>query len=166
MPYHGIITFILILAVLLLVAIAIMSYGNFAAGIRLFRLFGMYKCNPTKKLGSLWIDENRRKWSSKTADRLYDYSDILDYDIQLDGISMKRKAKLQGYGSFGEATAQRCKTFERIVVVVTVRDTATEYVNIPVGNSKTQEGSVEYQKYIKLANEICNELEKMKNNSN
>lgn len=164
MPYHSIITVILILAVILLAVLVVMSFGDFAANYRLLRLFNLYKCSPTKKLGALWIDEKHRKWSSKNAERLYDYCEVIDFDIQVDGVSLKKKSEFSAFGGdMLELTANRCKTFERILVVVVVNEKAQEYVNIPVGNSKTQEGSVDYQKYLSLANVICDELDKMRN---
>ena len=166
MPYHGIITVVLIITAVLLIALIIMSYGYFAANYRLLKLFGMYKCSPTKKIGSLWIDEKNKKWGCKTAQWLFDYSQIIDFDIQADGISLKKKFGFSQYGGdMPELAAKRCNTFERIVVVVIVDDNLQQFVNIPVGNSKTQEGSIEYEKNMRLANAICDELEKMRDNA-
>lgn len=161
MPYQ---TIILIVALIVLIAVTLIFLGDAKNNIRLTRLFYDEKCLPTKRVGSLWIDEKNKKWGCKTAQRLFGYSEIIDYDIQADGISLKKKSEyLRMGGDAAEMTAKRNTTFERIVVVVFVTDELENCVNIPIGNSSQQIGSIDYERCMKLANSICDELEKMKN---
>lgn len=164
-PFHSFFTVVLLAAVILLILLAVISFGDIAAGIRLARLFSLYKCSPTRKIGSLWIDEKHRKWSFISADRLYDFSEIESYDIQLDGVSLKMKSEYLRAGcDAAELTADGNRTFERIFVIVLVKDKKRPYVNIPVGGA-VQIGSKQYEKCIRLAELICSQLEIMKNSN-
>lgn len=132
--------------------------------LRLNRMFLRNNCKITKRCWSLVIDEKNKKWSCKNACSLYDFSDILDYDIQIDGISMKAKRKfIRSVGNVSaEMVAKRNKTVEQIVVVITLNN--DDIVNIPVNNMIMKVGSMDYEKKIKMAEDICNELDKIKNN--
>lgn len=153
----------LIVALLVLIAVTLIYWGDAKNNIKLTRLFYNEKCLPTKKVGSLWVDEKNKMWGCKTAERLFSYCKIVDYDIQVDGISLKKEIEYINMGvSSAEMTADRNSTVERIVVVVFVTDETASCVNIPVGNSTQKIGSIEYERNIKLANSICDELEKMK----
>lgn len=153
---------ILILMLIVLVAVALVFLGDAKSNLKLTQLFFEAKCLPTKKIGCLWIDEKNKKWCCKTAERLFDYSEIIEVDIQADGASLKKEAEYMSSGCAAEMTADRRRTVEQIVVVVIVSDESIGCVNIPVGNSPVQLGSIEYERRIKLADSMCSELDKMK----
>lgn len=154
---------ILILTLIVLLAAALVFGEEARNNLKLTRLFFDSKCLPTKKLGQLWIDENNRKWCCKTADRLFGYSEIIEVDIQADGVSLKKEAEYISLGCSTEMTAERRRTVEQIIVVVIVSDKDIGCVNIPVGKSPVQIGSIEYEHRLKLANSMYSALDKMKN---
>lgn len=161
MLYHSAIT---LLVLIILIAI-IFIYGNSAKNnIKLSRLFHNEGCIPTKKIGCLWIDEKNRKWGCSTTQRLFSYSEVLGFDIQVDGVSINEESRYSFYGGTAEIAADRNRTFEKIVVIVLVSDRTVKYVNIPVAVSSVLNSPVEYERNMKLAHLICYELERMNKN--
>lgn len=158
-------TILLILGLAIFAVLIILFCCDFLEGLRIKLLFKRQNCSPTHRIGKLWIDENNKKWASSNIDRLFDFCTILDYDLQFDGVSINKKQKFlsMGLDPCAEMAAERCKTFERLVVVVILNDSNFPCVNIPVGNTKSETGSAEFKRQLKLAERICNELERIKN---
>ena len=160
----------IVLFIIMLAAVAVVVLFNLSGAhdnLRLSRLFYAERSIPTKKLGRLWIDEKSRKWAAPSANRLYSFSEVLDCDILADGISLGAKQKMYNAGASGsDAAACGNKTFERIVVVVIVGDKPSDTVNIPIGGGAVRFASKEFDKYMRLAEDVCKELDNMKKQIN
>lgn len=155
----------LIAVLVILIVIILLCMGSAADNFKLTRLFYNEGCNPTKRIGRLWIDENTRRWAAPAASRLYSYEEIYDFDILVDGVSLGGKSACVGIDACGsEAAASSNKTFERIVVLIFVGKRASDVINIPVCGCAVRNNSNQFDKYMALATEMCGELEKMKNN--
>lgn len=158
-------TILLIVGLAVLAVLVFLFCSDFIDDFRVKSLFKRENCSPTHRIGKLWIDENNRKWTSSNLDRLFDFRAILDYDLQSDGESLKKRQEFlsMGLDPCSELAADRCRTFERLVVVVILRDSDLSCVNIPVGKTKSELGSAEFKRQFKLAEKMCNELERIKN---
>lgn len=127
------------------------------------------KYKTTKKLGNLYIDENAKKWYVFGYNQVYNYSDILDFEISENGTKYKSKGGITrsvvGGLAFGVAgavvgasTAKRVTTVNSMNINITVDNPQNPLVTIVIICSEVNTSSFEYKNSVQLANQIISQL--------
>ncbi len=127
------------------------------------------KYKTTKKLGNLYIDENAKKWYVFGYNQVYNYSDILDFEISENGTKYKSKGGITrsvvGGLTFGVAgavvgasTAKRVTTVNSMNINITVDNPQNPLVTIVIICSEVNTSSFEYKNSVQLANQIISQL--------
>lgn len=127
------------------------------------------KYKTTKKLGNLYIDENAKKWYVFGYNKVYNYSDILDFEISENGTKYKSKGGITrsvvGGLTFGAAgavvgasTAKRITTVNSMNINITVDNPQNPLVTIVIICSEVNTSSFTYKNSVQLANQIISQL--------
>lgn len=127
------------------------------------------KYKTTKKLGNLYIDENAKKWYVFGYNQVYNYSDILDFEISENGTKYKSKGGITrsvvGGLTFGVAgavvgasTAKRVTTVNSMNINITVDNPQNPLVTIVIICSEVNTSSFTYKNSVQLANQIISQL--------
>ncbi len=127
------------------------------------------KYKTTKKLGNLYVDENAKKWYVFGYNRVYNYSDILDFEISENGTKYKSKGgvtrSVVGGLTFGVAgavvgasTAKRVTTVNSMNINITVDNPQNPLVTIVIICSEVNTSSITYKNSVQLANQIISQL--------
>lgn len=127
------------------------------------------KYKTTKKLGNLYIDENAKKWYVFGYNQVYNYSDILDFEISENGTKYKSKGGITrsvvGGLTFGAAgavvgasTAKRITTVNSMNINITVDNPQNPLVTIVIICSEVNTSSFTYKNSVQLANQIISQL--------
>lgn len=134
---------------------------------------------PTKKIGSaVEFDDNQKKWlilseilGSRKKSTVYNYSDILDFELLEDGESISSGGlgrALVGGALFGGAGAivggvtgkKKTKGIcESLKIKVTLKDINNPVVYVNFITSSTKKSSFLYKQYIKDAHECLSTLQ-------
>lgn len=139
--------------------------------------------NPTKKIGDyLYIDEIKKEWTipkgvfSKKVQQIYDYSDILSYELIEDGNSISKGgigralvggALFGGVGAIvGGVTGHKTKsTCTRLQIKITLNSTINPIEYITLISTETKKSSFIYNSAYNVAQQILSMLEIICNNN-
>ncbi len=134
------------------------------------------KFKPTKKVGKhLSVDDVNKKWcvpESKESKAVYDYSDLLDYELTEDGNTVtsgslgRAIAGGLAFGSLGAViggmTGKQKPTCNKLQIKITVKDMKHPALYITLINFEVKKDSAVYQGCIKSAQEIVSILQLIK----
>lgn len=123
----------------------------------------------TKSIGTLCIDENKKKWIAAGVNTIFDYSDIIDFEIVENGQSYKSKGGISraiaggvlfgGVGALvGASTANKVSTVNSMYLNIITRNSATPRVMIYFINSPTKTDSFVYSNNCELAKQMIAQL--------
>jgi hypothetical protein len=161
--------FILFLLVGLFIAYNVMLIKVQNKAKNTFKKIWESKYKTTKKLGNLYIDENAKKWYVFGYNKVYNYSDILDFEISENGTKYKSKGGITrsvvGGLTFGAAgavvgasTAKRITTVNSMNINITVDNPQNPLVTIVIICSEVNTSSFTYKNSVQLANQIISQL--------
>lgn len=161
--------FILFLLVGLFIAYNVMLIKVQNKAKNTFKKIWESKYKTTKKLGNLYIDENAKKWYVFGYNKVYNYSDILDFEISENGTKYKSKGGITrsvvGGLTFGAAgavvgasTAKRITTVNSMNINITVDNPQNPVVTIVIICSEVNTSSFTYKNSVQLANQIISQL--------
>ena len=161
--------FILFLLVGLFIAYNVMLIKVQNKAKNTFKKIWESKYKTTKKLGNLYIDENAKKWYVFGYNKVYNYSDILDFEISENGTKYKSKGGISrsvvGGLTFGAAgavvgasTAKRITTVNSMNINITVDNPQNPLVTIVIICSEVNTSSFTYKNSVQLANQIISQI--------
>lgn len=134
------------------------------------------KYKTTKQLGNLYIDERKKHWYVYGYNRVYRYSDIVDFEIIQNGTKYKTKngitrAVVGGllFGTagavVGASTAQKESMINNMSINIRVNDANNPLVSIILISEAVNTSSTTYSNTVRLAQQIIAQLSYMKNNA-
>lgn len=123
----------------------------------------------TKKVDILCIDEGKKKWFLSGINTIFDYSDIIDFEIIEDGKSYKSKngvlrAAVGGMAFgvvgaiVGASTAKQESTINYMDLIITTRNISKPTLTIHVISSPTKTDSLAYRNACQSARQIIAQL--------
>lgn len=127
----------------------------------------------TRQIGTLCIDENNKKWFYPGINAIFDYSDIIDFEIVEDGTSYKSKngvlRAVVGGATFGlvgalvgASTAKQVSTVQKMDLLITTRKEKFPQLTIHFISTPTQTNSMAYIDTCTLARQMVAQLTVMR----
>ncbi len=127
----------------------------------------------TREVGSLKIDETQQKWFFAGINQIFNYSDIIDFEIVEDGNSYKLQngvlRAVVGGTTFGlvgalvgASTSKRVSTVNKMDLLIITRRDGFPQLTIHFISTPTQTNSAEYSNNCQLARQMIAQLTVMR----
>lgn len=123
----------------------------------------------TKQLSTLYIDEYKKAWYVIGCNRVYHYSEILDFSVNENGIKYKSNGGVLraavGGATFGltgavigATTASRTSTVNSLTVEIIVNDPSAPLITMYLLTNETKTTSFLYRDALSMAHQITAQL--------